>query len=118
MGTGLGGFAGFELLDEVAHLLWSEVLAGAHCGVTGERGSDAQAGIDGGVLAGEEVEELDEGASRVVAAQTGGCGAQERASTAEGLDGETMGFEGAAEGCDEGRLHRREVEDDGREQGL
>ena len=62
VGAGLGRLAGLELVDEVAHLLRRQGLTGAHGGVAGQRGGDAQARVGRRVFARQQVQQLDEGA--------------------------------------------------------
>src|SRR5690242_5055412 len=66
VGASLGQVALLELAEEVAHLVEGQGLAGAHGGVAGEGGGDPPLRVGRAVFTGEEVEELAEGAGRVV----------------------------------------------------
>jgi hypothetical protein len=107
VGASLGQLAGLQLLDEVAHLLRRQRLAGADGGVTGEGGGDAALRVGGGVVARQEVQQLDEGARRVFAAQAGGRRAQQITAGAEGLDLKAVAAQGRRVDRDQRPLRRR-----------
>src|SRR5262245_19222696 len=88
--AGLRGITGLELVDQVTHLLRRQRLAGTHGSVAGQRRSDSAVRVGRRVLAGDEIEQLDESARRVLTSQAGGCRTQQVAAAAERLDLEAM----------------------------